>query len=125
MARKKVAMSKDDFIKCEIKRLSKLFDNLPPDAAAVAAKLIENAAFMAVSLSDLQKTINEKGYVEEYQNGEHQSGTKRASEVDIYNTMIKNFNTTMKQLIDLLPDSAAAGSNKNAALEYINGHGRP
>lgn len=121
MGKRKVELTKDDFIKCEIKRLTKIFDNLPPDAAVFAVRLIENAAFMAVSLSDLQKTINEKGYVEEYRNGENQSGTKRASEVDIYNTMIKNFNTTMKQLIDMLPDSPSAGASKNAALEYISG----
>ena len=125
MSKRKSEMSKEDYIKCEIKRLSKIFENLTQDAAAVAEKLIENAAFMAVTLNELQGIINVKGYIEEYQNGENQFGTKKSSEVDIYNTMIKNFNTTMKQLIDMLPDSPSGGNSKNAALEYINGHGRP
>lgn len=125
MSKRKAEMSKDDYIKCEIKRLKKIFENLTQDAAAVAEKLIENAAFMAVSLNDLQRLINEKGYTEEYQNGENQFGTKKSSEVDIYNTMIKNFNTTMKQLIDMLPDSPSGGNSRNAALDYITGHGRP
>ena len=116
-------MSKDDYIKREIKRLNKIFANLTQDAAQVAEKLIENAAFMTVSLSELQRIINEKGYTEEYQNGENQFGTKKSSEVDIYNTMIKNFNTTMKQLIDMLPDSPSGGNSRNAALDYINGRG--
>ena len=122
---KKKQMTKEDYIKVEIKRLKHIFADLPQNTASFAEKLIENAAFMAVSLSDLQMIINVKGYTEEYQNGENQSGVKKSSEVDIYNTMIKNFNTTMKQLIDMLPDSPSSGSSRNAALDYINGHGRP
>ena len=125
MSKRKAEMLKDDFIKCETKRLQKIFENLPQDAAVFAEKLIENAAFMAVSLADLQKIINKKGYTEEYKNGENQSGTKRTPEVDIYNTMVKNFNTTMKQLIDMLPDSPAGCNSRNAALDYINGRSGP
>lgn len=76
MSKSKASMTKDDYIKAEIKRLKKIFANLTQDASAVAEKLIENAAFMAVSLTDLQRIINEKGYTEEYQNGENQFGTK-------------------------------------------------
>ena len=123
MSKRKADMSKDDYIKCEIKRLNKIFSNLTQDASAVAERLIENAAFMAVSLNELQGLINLHGYTEEYQNGENQKGVKKSSEVDIYNTMIKNFNTTMKQLIDMLPDSPSGGNSRNAALDYITGRG--
>ena len=123
MSKRKADMTKDYFIKCEIKRLKKIFENLSQDASAVAEKLIENAAFMAVSLNELQGLINEHGYTEEYQNGANQSGIKKSSEVEIYNTMIKNFNTTMKQLIDMLPDSPSGGNSRNAALDYISGRG--
>ncbi len=104
MAKPKSKWTKDDYIKAEKNRLMRIFEKLPPNAAAAAQKLIDNAAFMAVSLQELQNIINVKGYVEEYQNGANQTGIKKSSEVDIYNTMIKNFNTTMKQLFDLLPD---------------------
>ena len=66
MSRRKADMTKDDYIRAETKRLRAIFVNLPQDSAAVAEKLIENAAFMAVSLRELQTAINEKGYVEEY-----------------------------------------------------------
>ena len=121
MSKRKADMSKDDYIRSEINRLNKIFANLTQDAAAVAVRLIENAAFMAVSLNELQALINKHGYTEEYQNGENQKGVKKSSEVDIYNTMIKNFNTTMKQLIDMLPESPSGGNSRNAALDYING----
>lgn len=122
MARKE-EMTKDEAISKEIKRLRRIFKGTTGDKAAVVTRLIDNAAFMAVSLQELQEIINEKGYTEEYQNGEKQKGVKKSSEVDIYNTMIKNFNTTMKQLIDLLPDSLAGGNSRNEALEYIQSHG--
>ncbi len=125
MSKSKASMTKDDYIKAEIKRLKKIFANLTQDASAVAEKLIENAAFMAVSLTDLQRIINEKGYTEEYQNGENQFGTKKSSEVDIYNTMVKNFNATMKQLIDMLPESPSGSNSKNAALDYITRRAGP
>ena len=119
MSKRMADMSKEDKIKREIKRLKKIFSNLTQDASDVAERLIENAAFLA----ELQALINLHGYTEEYQNGESQKGVKKSSEVDIYNTMIKNFNVTMKQLIDMLPDSPSGGNSRNAALDYITGCG--
>ena len=58
---------------------------------------------MAASLCELREIINEKGYTEEYQNGANQKGIKKCSEVEIYNTMIKNYMSAIKQLTDLLP----------------------
>ena len=63
---------------------------------------MDEAAFMAASLYELRKIINEKGYTEEYQNGANQKGIKKCS-VEIYNTMIKNYSAIIKQLTDLLP----------------------
>ena len=97
---------KDILIKAEIKRLTKIFENLPEKARDLAKEQINNAAFMSVSLRELQGLIVQKGYSDTYQNGENQQGTKKTPEVEIYNTMIKNFNTTMKQLYDLLPETA-------------------
>lgn len=125
MGKAKNKWTKDDYIKAEKKRLAKIFDKLPQNAASAAEKLIDNAAFMAVSLQELQEIINEKGYVEEYQNGANQSGIKKSSEVDIYNTMIKNFNTTMKQLFDLLPEKPGGGDPdaNDPLMQYIAGGG--
>ena len=65
--------------------------------------LVDEAAFMAASLYELRKIINEKGYTEEYQNGANQKGIKKCSGVEIHNTMIKNYSAIIKQLTDLLP----------------------
>ncbi|OPZ91541.1 MAG: hypothetical protein BWY74_01945 [Firmicutes bacterium ADurb.Bin419] len=87
----------------EIKKLNRIFTKIDPKTKKAIHSLIENAAFMAVTLEDLQNQINANGVVSEYQNGENQWGTKKSPEVEIYNTMIKNHVTVLKQLTDLLP----------------------
>jgi regulator of replication initiation timing len=96
-------MNKLQRIEEEIKKLSRQYTKLDRRTKKTLTSLIENAAFMIVTLEDLQETINENGVISEYQNGENQWGTKKSPEVEIYNTMIKNHMTIMKQLTDLLP----------------------
>ncbi len=93
---------KDALIKKEMARLKKIFKQMEKDKWDTILSLIKNAAFMAVTLEDLQETINREGAVSEYQNGENQWGTKKSPEVDIYNAMIKNHMAIIKQLTDLL-----------------------
>ena len=80
-------LTKDQKIKREISRLKRVF----------------NAAFMAVSLEELQEIINEEGYVVEYQNGENQHGTKQSDAVKTHIAMTKNHASIIKQLTDLVP----------------------
>lgn len=76
-------------------------------------------------MRELQRIINEQGFSSEYQNGENQFGTKKTPEVDVYNTMIKNFNTTMKQLYDILPEGSARNRGGGDELfDYIENTGR-
>ena len=94
---------REERIKKETSRLNGIFRGLNKNTKKVAESLIRNAAFMTITLEDLQEEINKSGCVSEYQNGENQWGTKKSPEVEIYNTMIKNHSTVMKQLADLLP----------------------
>ena len=103
----------------ELNKLKKIFKDIEPGKQKVVEKLISNAAFMAESLDDLQNTIREKGFVEEYHNGANQSGMKKCSEVEIYNTMIKNYSSIIKQLVDLLPNEAKSGGDE--LLDFISG----
>lgn len=96
-------IEKNKKIKKELAKLNKIYKDIDGDKKKVAENLIQNAAFMSVSLKEIQEAINIKGYTEEYQNGEHQKGKKKAPEVEIYNTMIKNYTNVIKQLLDLLP----------------------
>lgn len=92
-------------IKREREKLAEVFAKMDENKRKTAEKLMDNAAFMAVTLEDLRDSINENGCVSEYQNGENQKGTKKSPEVEVYNTMIKNYTTVIKTLCDLLPES--------------------
>lgn len=98
-----IALIKQEKIQAEIKRISRLLNDVDSKSKKIVQSLINNAAFMAVTLDELQETMNENGVVSEYQNGENQWGTKKSPEVEIYNTMIKNHASIMKQLTDLRP----------------------
>lgn len=105
MAKKKTYfdMTKDEIIKKEKDKLITRFKELEEKTKKSVESLMDEAAFMAASLFELRKIINEKGYTEEYQNGENQKGTKKCSEVEIYINLSKNYMAIMKQLTDLLP----------------------
>lgn len=84
-------------------KIIKILDNIDKNLLKINESLIENVAFMNVTLEGLIEVIKTKGVVEEYSNGATQKGYKKSVEIDIYNTMIKNYNASMKLLIDLLP----------------------
>ena len=109
----------DERISKEIKRLNAIFKDIDKNKLKTVKSLIENVAFMAITLEDLQSTINVKGCVEEYQNGANQKGYKKTSEVEVYNTMIKNYASIIKQLTDLTP--TGSNSTTNELLNFLGG----
>lgn len=100
-------IAKQQEIKKEIAKLNKLFKDMEPKFKKTVQSVVENAAFMAVTLRELQEHLNKNGLTCEYQNGENQWGVKKSPEIEIYNTMIKNFISAMKSLTDLLPKDSA------------------
>lgn len=113
-------MEKDKLIKKEIARLRKTCSNMDEDRLTTAKGLIEEAAFMSATLMDLKMTINKQGCVSFYQNGENQWGTKKSPEIEIYNTMIKNYMQVIKQLAELLPENVADEASREI-LEFLGG----
>ncbi len=92
----------------EYKRLRELYAGISGGRLKLVLKLISQAAFMSVTLADLADYISKNGCTEEYQNGENQRGKKKSSEVDVYNTMVKNYASVIKQLTELLPRVGAS-----------------
>lgn len=98
--------TKDARISAEVTRLRGLFSDVDPDRLSSIEKLIDRAAFLTVTLEDLEQAIVENGPVSEYQNGENQWGTKRSPEADLHVAMFKNLASALKQLTDLLPSQS-------------------
>ena len=87
-------------------KTKKQIDALPPEKKERAVKLLSKIMFMDEELEKLQKKLKEKGWIEEYQNGANQFGVKKCSEGEAYNVLIKNYIAAMKNLSDMLPESA-------------------
>lgn len=108
-------LTKDQMIKKEIARLRRIFRDLDKNKLQTVESLIRNAAFMAVSLGELQEIINTEGYTEEYKNGANQSGRKQSEAVKTHIAMTKNHAAIMKQLTDLAPPER----KKKSALQAL------
>ena len=90
-------------IKREKKRLAGIFKDLEPNKLKTCQALIDRAAFITVSLQDIEAQLNETGWTEYYQNGQQQSGWKKSAAADVHISLTKNLNAIVKQLLDLVP----------------------
>ncbi len=98
----------------ETLRLKEIFKDLEPNKLKTCEALINRAAFITVSLEDLEAQLNKTGWIETYQNGENQSGIKKAAAADVHISLTKNLNAIIKQLLELVPP--AQKENRLTAL---------
>ena len=101
--RNKAELTKDQRIRKEYSRMKKLFSAMQKNELSFCDPLLQNAAFMKVTLEDLQKAIIENGVTDEYQNGANQSGTKASADLQAYNSLAKVYNALMDKLSAKLP----------------------
>jgi len=100
----------------ELARISVYFERVDANQRAMAQPLLQNAAFMAVTLQDLQTVINAEGLTEEYRNGSNQYGIKPSASLQAYNTTVKNYAAVIKTLAQLLPKESVGGVSKLASF---------
>ena len=95
----------DNNERIELKRaeLMKSFETMPPEQLKVATDLIEQAAFLAVSLEDLAEIISQEGMTETYTNGANQSGRKISSNAKMYSALIGKYSTIITKLLKIVP----------------------
>ena len=96
-------MSKEERIAAERERLNKLFADLDANQLQAAAGLISSAAFLAVSLEDLEAEINANGYIDSYTNGASQAGEKISAAVQAYTALNAKYQSTIQKLLKIVP----------------------
>lgn len=101
-------------VKKEKARLMELFKDLEPNKLQTCLALIDRAAFITISLQDVEEQLNDIGFTEYYQNGESQSGWKKSAAADVHISLTKNLNTIIKQLLELVPPA-----QKRSKLEEL------
>ena len=105
----------------EIARLENILDGADANQIAVAKTLIERAAYLTISLEDLEREITKSGWTEEYRNGENQKGVKKSAAADAHISLTKNLTAITKQLLEIAP--AAKKGSKLEALRREMGSG--
>jgi len=114
----------DKKIKAEKKKLLKILSKIDENLIKICDSLIENIAFMSVTLDGLIATIKAQGVKEFYKNGQNQFGFKKSVEIEVYNAMQKNYQSSMKLLIDMLSKDDSSGDEAKKQLEKYFARGR-
>ena len=109
---------KERQIKKEIKRLTELFRDLEENKKAAVEGLIQEAAFMRVTMSELKEDINEKGPIDEMEQGDY-SILRASPSVTTYNTMIQRYTTVMKEILNLFPKKEAPGIDDDGFESFV------
>ena len=103
----------------ELARLRKALAELNPDNAKLLDGLVNDAAFMAVTLEEARLMIRRDGIIEEYQNGANQCGRKKSSAVEVYDKMVNTQMKLVKQICEGM--SQSAGSAAEDIMQFALG----
>ena len=92
----------------EIKRLTKLYEELPPKQFALAQGLIAEAARLRVRCNNLWNDLQNNGEVEMFSQSENAEPYERERPASrIYTASNKAYQSIIKQLNDMLPKGEA------------------
>ena len=96
--------TKEQRINAEKRRLTGIYKDVPKEHKGILDGLIKRAAFMRVTLEDMEADLDENGFVELFTQSEKTEPYERERPVArLYNTMNKNYQSIIKQLSDLVP----------------------
>lgn len=96
---------REKLVKKELKRLSKLFVDIPENKKKVAEGLIIQAARLRILLNDLWEDISKNGDYELFSQSDNQEPYERERPAaKLYNSRDASYHKVIKQLIDLLPE---------------------
>ena len=119
MARRK-ELSKEERVSNEMKRLLEIFSDLDGVSLASIDGLLRRAAYMRVTLEDYEKDLDKGGYVEMFTQSTNTPPYERERPVArLYNSMNRNYQLIMKQLVESLPKEAACEASE--ILSFIGG----
>lgn len=86
----------------KINELEQLFKDTSMEKQTLVTSLIEQYAFMYVQLKKMNEIIEKEGPVEKFKQGKQQFMREQPA-LKSYNTTMKTYNATTKQLSEFLP----------------------
>lgn len=107
--------------KKEYKRLAKCFSSLDEGKREVFDKLLNEAAFLGVTLGELRQTISREGVTDTYRNSATQYGSKPSAAIQTYDKLLNTYNKVIGQLRKELPEEEAGGE----LLQWLRDNPKP
>ena len=109
-------LSEETIKKRRLKEYQEIFQEIPEKTLKLVDKLIKMAVNMEINIQKLEAELKEVGFVEKYQNGENQSGTKESTVSRSYSTMVKNYTQVIRTLLACLPEEKQKSAEDNLAV---------
>lgn len=110
-------------IKRELTRLRKSFKPLPEDKRRLAEGLMQEAAFMRVTLEETREIIDREGVIELFEQGK-QRFLREHPATKVYTSFVNRYSTVVKQLVDLLPDPKQGQDVTDELMEFVKKQAR-
>lgn len=121
MAKETRVKTKEERIRSEKNRLNKQYRSLPAARKALAAGLVERAAFMRIELDDLEADLRQNGWTEKFQQSPNCDPYDRARpQGQTFQSMSANYLKIIKQLDSLLPQETAT-ANTDDFDDFVDG----
>lgn len=95
-------LEKEKKIKQEVSRLKKNYKDLEKEKVKILDGLINEAAFLKISLEGTRGILTKEGLTEIFKQGKQEFERERL-QVKIYLNFMKLYSSVMKQLIDIIP----------------------
>ena len=114
---------KERRIKKEVNRLKKIYAKMDGDRMSLVIGTIQRAAFLRVSLEELEDDLNENGYTEPFQQGNQEPYDRKRPNAETYKSFYDSYLKTIKQLNDMLPKEEAKPVS-DGFDEFISERGR-
>jgi len=111
-------LDKENQIKKEMLKLKRLFKNLPKDKQRAAEGLIQEAAFMRVTLEETRYIIDQEGILEHFEQGA-QKFLREHPATKVYNAMINRYATVCKQLFEMVPDPETSKQAEDELMAFV------
>jgi len=120
----KKEVSKENRINKEERRLRRIYKDVSKDKLSVVDGLIRRAAYMRITLEDMEIDLDLNGFNELFTQSEKTEPYERERPVARqYQQMNKNYQAICKQLSDLLPKENGSGNgDKDDGFDsFVNG----
>ncbi|HCQ5901286.1 hypothetical protein I4P92_13555 [Clostridioides difficile] len=95
-------LEKEKKIKQEVSRLKKNYKDLEKEKVKILDGLVNEAAFLKISLEETREILTKEGLTEIFKQGKQEFERERL-QVKIYLNFMKLYSNVMKQLIDIIP----------------------